>query len=217
MVFHRNLWSYSFVPGRGPNYPCPHCKSGGLVLNEASVQKVGPYHAKSSKLTDSAFTSVLNCGLCEGSVALVGYIRKDDVLVPKGIYPAPPIISIPAAAPNSVVAELNSAFALFWVDLSSSANKIRISLERLLDALNVPIASSLLKRIDSFQSPDKLQTEVFHALREVGNVGSHGSGVRRDVILAAFEIYENQLEKLFKPQGSRVETLAKKIRSTKGK
>jgi hypothetical protein len=61
-------------------------------------------------------------------------------------------------------------------------------------------------------------SEVFHALREVGNVGSHGSGVRREVVLTAFEIYEHQLDILFRPNsGLRIETLAKRIRATKGK
>jgi len=169
------------------------------------------------RLSDSAFTAILNCNACEGSAAVVGYIRKDDALVPKAIYPAPPIISLPSAVPRTVVTELNLAFSLFWVDLSSCANKIRISLERLLDALKVPQEKILAKRIQTLENTDKLQAEIFHALREVGNVGSHGSDARRDVVLAAFEIYEDQLRKLFTPQGSRIETLAKKIRATKGK
>jgi hypothetical protein len=217
MVFQKKLWAYSFVADRGPNYPCPHCKSGSLKLRKGSIQRVGPYHAKSSKLADSAFTGMLDCSACEGSVVVVGYVRKDDALVPKGIYPAPPIIRMPAAVPRAVLTELDLAFALFWVDLSSCANKIRISLERLLDALEVHPARDLNARIDSMEGAGKVRTEIFHALREVGNVGSHGSGTRREVVLAAFEIYEDQLHKLFDPRGSRVETLAAKIRATKGK
>jgi len=68
----------------------------------------------------------------------VGYVRKDDILVPKGIYPAPPIITVPTATSRAVAVELDAAFALFWVDLSSCANKIRVSLERLLDSLGLP-------------------------------------------------------------------------------
>jgi hypothetical protein len=160
----------------------------------------------------------LDCRACEGSAVVVGYVRKDDNLVPKGIYPAPPIIVVPTATPRAVVTELDAAFALFWVDLSSCANKIRVSLERLLDSLGLPEFPTLAKRIESIQGTDKLQSEVFHALREVGNVGSHGSGVRREVVLTAFEIYEHQLDILFTPSvGLRIETLAKRIRATKGK
>jgi hypothetical protein len=142
MVFQRRLWAYSF-PKAGPNYTCPHCRSGALKLRETSVQKVGPYHSKTVQLSDSAFTAILDCAACEGSAAVIGYVRKDDALVPKGIYPAPPIISIPKATPREVTKELEMAFALFWVDLSSCANKIRISLERLLDALKVSEARDL--------------------------------------------------------------------------
>ncbi|WP_082653989.1 DUF4145 domain-containing protein [Bradyrhizobium pachyrhizi] len=161
---------------------------------------------------------MLDCRHCEGSAAVVGYVRRDDFLVPKGIYPAPPIVSVPPATPRPVVVELDAAFALFWVDLSSCANKIRVSLERLLDSLGLPQSPTLAKRIESIQGADKLQSEVFHALREVGNVGSHGSGVRRDVVLSAFEIYEHQLDILFSPgNGLRIESLARRIRATKGK
>jgi hypothetical protein len=216
MVFQKKIWAYSFVAERGPNYPCPHCRSGSLRLREGAVQRVGPYKAKSSKLSDTAFAGMLDCRACEGSVVVVGYVRKDDALVPRGIYPAPPIINVPTSVPRTVVAELDLAFSLFWVDLSSCANKIRVSLERLLDALDVP-EGALSNRIHAAESNNKLQTEVFHALREVGNVGSHGSGTRREVVLDAFEIYEDQLHKLFDPRGSRVATLTKRIRSTKGK
>jgi hypothetical protein len=75
----------------------------------------------------------------------VGYVRKDDILVPKGIYPAPPIITVPTATSRTVVVELDAAFALvsrkfgrMCVDLSSCANKIRVSLERLPDSLGLP-------------------------------------------------------------------------------
>jgi len=217
MAFQQKLWSYSFNPERGPNYPCPHCKAGSLGLRKDSLKRAGPYHDKSAKLTDSAFMGMLDCRACDGSAAVVGYVRKDGVLVPKGIYPAPPIIAVPTTTPRPVVVELDAAFALFWVDLSSCANKIRVSLERLLDSLGLPESPTLAKRIES-QGADKLRSEVFHALREVGNVGSHGSGVRREVVLTAFEIYEHQLDILFRPStGLRIETLAKKIRATKGK
>jgi hypothetical protein len=148
----------------------------------------------------------------------VGYVRQDGILVPKAIYPAPPIISFPPKTPHAVGTELKAAFALFWVDLSSCAAKLRVSLERLLDSLGSPNVGTLAKRIECMKGADKIQSEIFHSLRVVGNVGSHEGAVRRDVVLTAFEIYEHQLEQLFKtPAGSRIETLAKKIRSTKGK
>lgn len=218
MAFQQKLWAYSFNPKRGPDYPCPHCLAGSLTLRKDSVRRAGPYHDKSAKLTDSAFIAMLDCRACEGSAAVAGYVRKDDILVPKAIYPAPPIIKVPTATPRAVVVELDAAFALFWVDLSSCANKIRVSLERLLDSLGIPETPKLAQRIDSAQGADKLRSEVFHALREVGNVGSHGSQVRREVVLTAFEIYEHQLDVLFRPSaGSRMESLAKRIRATKGK
>lgn len=218
MPFQKKLWAYSFNPDRGPDYPCSHCSTGSLRFRGESIQRVGPYHDKSCKLTDSAFTGMLDCRSCEGSAAVVGYVRKDGILVPKAIYPAPPIISFPPKTPRAVIVELEAAFALFWVDLSSCAAKIRVSLERLLDSLGSANIGPLARRIESMKSTDKIQSEVFHALREVGNVGSHESAVRREVVLTAFEIYEHQLDQLFKsPAGSRIETLAKKIRSTKGK
>lgn len=216
MAFKKKLWGYAFHAGKGPDYPCPHCKVGSLKLRKSTVKRAGPVQARTVRLSDAAFTGMLECHSCEGSAVVVGYVRKDGYLVPRGIYPAPPIITYPSATPREVANELNTAFALFWVDMSSCANKIRVSLERLLEFLNVP-AGRLASRIQSLEGADKLQTEVFHALREVGNVGSHGSDARRDVVLAAFEIYEDQLRKLFTPQGTRIESLAKRLRETKGR
>src|SRR4051812_24609098 len=127
MAFQQDLWAYSFNPERGPNYPCPHCKAGSLGLRKDSVGRAGPNRYKSAKLTESAFMGMLECRACVGSAAVVGYVRKDGILVPKAIYPAPPIIAVPTATPRAVIVELDAAFALFWVDLSSCANKIRVS------------------------------------------------------------------------------------------
>lgn len=206
------LWAYSFGENWGPNYPCPYCKSGTLRLRKESLQRTGALRPSPTKLSDAAFFCALDCSACQGSVSVVGYIRKDNALVPRGIYPAPPIISIPPQAPRTVVNELELAFSLFWVDLSSCANKIRVSLERLLDFLQVPEAKTLAVRIMEFEKKAKDEAEVFHALREVGNVGSHGSDTGRKMVLDTFEMYEIQLQKIFDTRDSRLKLLTARIR-----
>ena len=68
-----------------------------------------------------------------------------------------------------------------------------------------------------FKDVDANHAETFHALREVGNVGSHLGSITRETILNAFEIYEDALRNLFGGQKQRIETLKQNIRAAKGK
>lgn len=146
-------------------------------------------------------------------MVVLGYVRGDNYVV-KGFYPAPPIIEISPQTPKSVANELVAAFSLFWVDLGACANKLRIRVEQTLDALDVPAARNLDKRIKDFQNIDPDHADTFDALRRVGNVGSHEGNLGRKTILQAFEIYEHALRNLFNPDRKRVDALRKKIRTS---
>ena len=138
-------------------------------------------------------------------------------LFPKTVHRGPPIIDVPAETPDTVRDELEIAFKLFWIDLGSCANKMRISVERAMDELGVAAASTLNLRIKEFEAIDPGHAETFHALREVGNVGSHLGDNTRETILDAFEVYEDALRNLFGGHRERIEGLKTKIRAAKGK
>jgi len=132
------------------------------------------------------------------------------------MHPAPPLATIPEATPDNVAVELQTAFSLFWVDLGSCANRLRISVERIMDEFGIP-SGRLFDRIQSFQHADPDHAVTFDALRHVGNVGSHDGVVRHDVILDAFEIYQDALAELFGQRRARIEAMKQQIIQNKGK
>jgi hypothetical protein len=138
-------------------------------------------------------------------------------LFPIHIHRGLPMIDCPIEAPDTVKRDLEAAFTLFWLDLGSCANKLRISVEHALDALGVPTARMLNDRINAFEKIDPDHAQTFHALREVGNVGSHQGNNTRETILDAFEVYEDALRNLFGGHRDRIDDLKKKIRAAKGK
>ncbi|WP_342714500.1 DUF4145 domain-containing protein [Bradyrhizobium sp. B024] len=171
--------------------------------------------------------SIPECGdiVCiSGDAELVPnrkHSRSEDSYVyqlfPVAVHRGLPIISLPVETPDSVRAELETAFKLFWIDLGSCANKMRISVERALDELGVAASRQLNDRIKKFEAIDASHAETFHALREVGNVGSHQGDNTRETVLDAWEVYEDALRDLFGGHKSRITALKAKIRASKGR
>src|SRR5690606_8894489 len=101
------------------------------------------------------FTTMLKCDnpLCGETIAVSGRVIVDfdyvynendepagewgSYLRPVSMYPAPPIFTISKSFPDAVKSELRLAFQLFWTDLSTSASRLRTSLERVLDERGV--------------------------------------------------------------------------------
>lgn len=160
-----------------------------------------------------------------------------NALRPEVLFPPPRLIAIPEKTPGSVAEPLRKAFQLFWSDPSASANKIRVSAEALLTHFRVPRFNkpklgkrrallTLDGRIARFgkmlngssaSSANKHPHEtLLHALRVVGNVGSHEGKVDDQVVLDAFEIYEHVLQQLIDKRTAAMAELAKALIDSKG-
>lgn len=241
----RQLWSRLIDETSIPAFPCPRCANGHLSLTKAGVAKAEGAYAKLNRndpewepdMQKVRFSAFLHCNQasCGEIVVIAGGMETVeteieevqswglvDLLRPQTICPAPPIIDVPAKTPKNVRQALELSFLLYWADTSSSANKLRVSVEALLTHLGIPRYNhpkkgkkrSLLTldaRIQRFGA--KLskalpagskhpQETLLHALRWVGNVGSHQGAVDSEVLLHAFEIYEHVLGDLIakKPQ-----------------
>lgn len=215
MALQSKIWREAFDVLDMPDYPCPHCNRGTLrhrlkLLRDVKIETTAE--------TRLLFSTEFECRDCNRTAVAIGYVRGDHgSYVIKGFHPAPPIIHIPSTAPRAVSVEIRAAFALFWIDLASCANKLRISVERTLDSLQIPALRNLNQRIDAYANVDANLADSFHALREVGNVGSHKGAPRRQTILHAFEIYENALRNIYDPNAKRMKALRAKIRASKGR
>jgi hypothetical protein len=231
-----------------PKFPCPTCDAGHLHLVKDSLGIKEPvYSVESRKEAEwefdwerERFYCVLDCDVatCGEYVVVSGdttYVEVEDderrygmmcVLRPRSMFPAPPIIDVPKEAPSSVSENIGIADQLFWADLAACANRLRISVEFLLDHFGVPREAlnkygemqrlDLNGRIDHFKKTDKDHADTMTALRMIGNLGSHGAEVKREALLDAYEIYEDSLAELCGQRKKRLEALKQKIIATKG-
>lgn len=157
-----------------------------------------------------------------------GEMEYFDYYLIETFFPAPHLIPIPEKAPYEVEKLLKKCFVLYWVDTSAAANAMRASLEALMDEMKVPTSKKtkagkvvpiyLHERIQLWSETYKEYADLCIALKEVGNLGSHGETVREKHFFGALEIYSHVLQQLFENNAAKMKELAEKIRSEiKGK
>ncbi len=236
MTFHRNLW-HSLKPDK----PCPTCEIGILrkpnnetfLKNEtASSDELSSLGYQSSEYIIS---SHFKCSNCKEIVAFVGilyeenYPSNEDIgiqssIKPISFYPAPKIIKIPKSCPQNITKLLEESFSLYWIDLSSCANKIRISIEVLLDELNIHKTATfnnkikqltLHERLLLFEKQNNENTKLLMATKWIGNAGSHTSEITKDDILDAYELLQFYLERKFNDKEERLIKISETINTTK--
>nr|WP_276522776.1 DUF4145 domain-containing protein [Cupriavidus necator] len=149
------------------------------------------------------------------------------MLRPRAFFPAPPIIDVPQDTPADVFNQIKQSFELFWSDFNSCANRLRVSVEFLLDMLKIgrfgtdkkgkTIALDLNGRIALFAKIEPDHADTLTALRMIGNLGSHGNEVSREALLDAFEIYGEALKDLCGNRKARMAALRAKLISSKGR
>lgn len=142
----------------------------------------------------------------------------------RSFHPAPYLIAIPDSAPEMVIEMLERSFSLYWPDTSAAANALRTSLEYLLDALKIPRDQkgkdkktnriSLHARIELAVNQQPAFSELFLALKDVGNLGSHGDDVTDAHFSDALEIFSHVLVQLYENDAERIKELAKKLRGS---
>lgn len=136
-------------------------------------------------------------------------------------FPAPYLFAIPDVLPEQVLEALERSFALYWVDTSAAANALRASLEFVLDELRIPRSQKrrdgsdyrlvLQQRIEAAEKQKPDMKELFLALKDVGNLGSHGGDVTDGDYSDAVEIFAHVLTSLFQNDAQRIKELAQKL------
>ncbi|WP_186018186.1 DUF4145 domain-containing protein [Burkholderia gladioli] len=248
-MFERDLWVGAYTREEFPRYTCPRCKKGRLLQNQSSflIEEPG-FSQKDSQHPDwepgwekERFSLRLicdnaDCGeivIVSGDTTVAEYYEDEfnawgliSLLRPQAFFPAPSIISVPEQVPQNVCDEIDKASQLFWMDFSASANRLRVSVELLLDYFKVPRDGvngkgkprrlDLHARIALFEKSDPDHAPTLTALRMIGNLGSHGGQVNREPLLDAFEIYEYALTELCGQRKARIAQLRQKLIESKG-
>jgi hypothetical protein len=234
-----------------PAWPCPTCNKGRLEMvknkfnfQETSTSKDSRGHEEwDPEWIDYVFSGVLECvnpdckdfiafgGI--GKVEFASYFDNDgnshrddykDIFQPKYFIPALHIFNIHKNCPSSISLEIISAFGLFWNDVSSCANKIRIAVELLMDEQGIQKyprgkrkeRMKLHQRIEMFRQQRPEIADNLMAIKWIGNIGSHVGKIDNVDLLDAFEILEFSLDKLYDDREKRIKKVAKEINKNKG-
>ncbi|GAA3785277.1 DUF4145 domain-containing protein [Corallibacter vietnamensis] len=228
---------------------CPNCGNNTLQLvsEDFKSEETVPskdYRAKNDdweiEWISLTFNGRLKCKTCSENVFFTGIgnpehsgyydYELDDyheeytnTFTPTFFQPTINIFNIPKKCPDTVKEQIWDSFKLFWCDLSSCANKIRIALEVLLNEEKVkrfevvsgkrkPI--SLHRRIQSYSNIEV--RDLFLAIKWIGNTGSHTGEVETIDIIETYKLLEYSLKKLYTNEEEEIKKITKEINKRKG-
>ncbi|MDP8269738.1 MAG: DUF4145 domain-containing protein [Candidatus Tenebribacter davisii] len=176
----------------------------------------------------------LKCDYCDQSIEFISYLEKttnvyqigkndyveekNEFYYPSFFEPALHPIKLNKYLPEEIRKEIIKSFSLLWVDEKACANKIRSILELIMNQQRIRKGFrtrngnwkkyNLHQRIVLFANKKKDISEYIMALKHIGNAGSHGSKLNRDIILEAYEFLEYVLNNLY---DKKYEILRKKM------
>lgn len=150
---------------------------------------------------------------------------EQDVLVARSLFPAAPLFPITEQAPRVVKEQLKLGFQLFWSDLAACAGRLRTAVELMLDEQGVTKTimkkgklerANLWERIEAFAQSavgEDLKDQL-HALRTIGNLGTHGAAVTSEALFDAADVLEDVLLGVYEKKSLKAKI--KKLTDTKG-
>ena len=95
----------------------------------------------------------------------------------KVFIPPLPFFIEPDGCPPDIKSQLNVISSLLTLNSAAAANAIRRLLEILMDVMDVPEAKNLHQRIEQGMNHFGNDAEAIHALKAIGNAGSHGNTI----------------------------------------
>ncbi|HEX8016196.1 MAG TPA: DUF4145 domain-containing protein [Flavobacterium sp.] len=230
---NKDLWhKRTFTDNNPIDYVCPKCTIGILAVKTLD-SKLMPGQEEMIKYSypygiSYVFSGILECKNknCGEVVSISGIVLKDiqdayedsdgqyvefryHEYKPKFFYPYLAIIPIGKNVPKEVEEQLKLSFSHFFNDLSSCANRIRNSIELILDDLKAPKKyrhnnklkgfRTLHDRILNYQNKlkNKRISNLLLAIKIIGNEGSHVGKVALEDILDAYEFLELILEYVY--------------------
>ena len=140
---------------------------------------------------------------------------------PLAFAEAPPVIRVCEGCPESVSAELDRSFALYWMDRRSCATAIRSAVELLLDERSIPRKVErkperysrlpLHDRIVRFRENDPEPAKLLLAIKVIGNVGTHGEDIAFNDLLTGYEILDHVIDLIYSGRAARISGLADEV------
>lgn len=256
MSVQRDIWKQSFE--YWPSLPCPSCKNGRLAVSNKSIVRNETSSSNAARKhfdwepdwIEERFVATMICSgpTCSDVVSVCGkttmdfaysYGKNGETVTdlecffwPTIFDPAPPLFQIPDECPKEVKEELQKAFALFWSDRGSGANRLRVAVEELMNALKIQRKAkikkgenkgkfrdlSLHERIEIVEEKHNDAATQLMAIKWLGNAGSHAimDKLTHAELLDAFEHFDFALDLIYVNQRAVLMKRAKRIIKKKG-
>ncbi len=221
-----------------PEWKCPHCKLGNLLLNNENLH----YHETPTSIAehdddcwepdwmDYRCTAIFTCNKCEGQTYCCGRGHYttwfsgdpedpgyDEIsFTPTFFEPTIDLFEIPKKCPESVSSVLISSFSLAWADISSAGNKIRISIEKLIDEVYPDFKGKLHHRIEKIESVNPDRAQLLMSIKWLGNDASHDNALEECELAFAYKVIERVLIDIYQPNKVNLVELAGIVNTSKG-
>lgn len=180
------------------------------------------------------FVAIPACDSCGETVSIMGianFYNELDYKANSGymghkyvgftpIFYNPPIniFKISTYCPENIRNSVLKAFSHFWNDLSSAANRIRTSVELIMDEQGIPETGTLHSRISNYTKINPECGNKLMAVKWIGNVGSHKTDVSKEDVIIGFELLEWVIEELYERPNriNRLNNISETINKNKG-
>ena len=243
----RKIWKPKFLKGSFPVWPCPHCGSLSLNLVPATLTDFENAGSRAGHRLEEwsydwstfSFNAWFKCGstCCKQDVSVTGTVEIDEqyegdaqyikLYSPLFTVPTVEMFRVSPGCPDEVKSEIIASFSLYWSDTSSSANRLRVALEKLMDHAGVKIRKtntegefhyfSLHQRIEEFAKKFPKIGKNLMAIKFLGNSGSHkGKSIPHEDILDGYHIVEHTLIAMFEKREETVARIATKLSKRHG-
>lgn len=210
-----------------PPVPCPSCRWQLSIKPTGITEYQDAETAEAAMFLDYAefdpteqhgwFHTAVHCDDedCRETVILAGVWRYakeanwpvDPTRPNLGLYtqyhleymsPPPRLMKLSSKVPDAVRAGIVLAAKLMWMDPSAAINRLRASVEVLMDDFGVPRSRSLHDRINSFAEINTYAATILQAVKWAGNQGSHGlQDITVKDVLETAELMQHALELLY--------------------
>lgn len=204
---------------------CPNCQDGKLVIHKKNVsfieyrEKVQGYNGYDDNCFKYSFYGFLKCNSCLEKIVFAGkaspdfeYNNADEELAYfndlkiEYIERPPYIINVNKSIPNEIKEVLINSFKLYWIDINSCANKVRICIELLMDLFKVKKYKiiknkrkllNLHERITLFAGDNQYIKNLLTSIKWISNFASHNDTIDKEDILDLYFLLESVINKIF--------------------
>jgi len=225
---------------------CPYCKKDFLEFNKNNTNKIFTSRCESpdSDPRDDKFfiSGILICKYCEKGITFLGKGNNDLFeIYDKGesydeygeslefLAFAPPLelIGLSDKIPPKIQESLRESFSLYFLDMKACANRIRETIEVIMNDFRIPKKKKskknkmsnlvLHRRIEEFGLKSKYSeaSKYLTAIKWIGNEGSHSGIFNEESVLAGYEMLEKALDLIYVKDNQKLLKIRDKILKTK--